>query len=315
MEPTGKMVFFLLLLGSLILASPLLSPAVGKPSFASSNFPSSNLAFSSLTPLQHCPPSLFPRGRKDNFASQSQHTKMMQPSVLIVDIWEQYTAHCLQPPSEDGVLLILPTVEQDTGWLFLPTLSIGSHIHIQGHSWASHTGAESRAMAGWHGPRKDKGNPEIYFSSELEEHSSSWPVRDWNKLRLLCWTHCNWASLYAQSYLSSPTAANCRVLLEQEDTSTKGIAWACIWIWYRGINRYSLPRHRLLVHYWCSLSCGLYDLGWVFTLLYITTTGWGKIEKDSHVGTQTMLYPLFLRMDLHRVKMGPYIQGEGGPQF
>lgn len=32
------------------------------------------------------------------------------------------------------------------------------------------------------------------------------------------------------------------------------------------------------------------------------------------MGTQTMLYPLFMRMDLHRVTMDPYIQGEGGPQ-
>lgn len=91
---------FLLLPGSLFLASPLLSPAVGKPSLASSNFPSSKLAFSSLTPLQHCLPSFFPTENIDNFPTRSQHSKVMQPSALIVDIREQCTAHCIQPPPD-----------------------------------------------------------------------------------------------------------------------------------------------------------------------------------------------------------------------
>lgn len=122
-------------------------------------------------------------------------------------------------------------------------------------------------MAGWYEPRKDKGNPEIYFSTELEQHSSSWLLHDWNKLRLLCWTHCNSASLYGQSYLFLPIAANWIILLEQGNISTKGIAWACISLWYRGIN--SCPSgHRLLVHYWCfPLSWTLWSrLGFHTTL-------------------------------------------------
>lgn len=114
-----------------------------------------------------------PKSAQQNDAALSTHR----------DIWEQCTAHCIQPPPEDGAFLILPTVEQDTGWLFLLTLSIGSHINIWGQSWASHTGAESRAMAGWYGPGKDNGNPEIYFSTELEQHSAldcSMPETSWD---------------------------------------------------------------------------------------------------------------------------------------
>lgn len=188
MEPTEKTVFHFSP-GSLILASPALPSAVVKPCFASCNLLSSKLAFSSLILLQHCLPTLLPTGRMEDLPTQ----KLPHHSDAAFGTHHGHlgTVHNTALSPHLKMELILLITKQDGGWQLLLAFSVGSHTHIQDHSWISNTGAESRAMASWYGLRKDKGNPIIYFSAALQQHSSSWLLRGWKKLTLQCWTYCS----------------------------------------------------------------------------------------------------------------------------